>query len=184
MGRSAIIGSHFMFLPQGTSIDAVTVGVDDKPDSVPTTNWTDYTLGCVESISMSNDVTEEAVRCPVSGGGAYQEANAFALQQNLTANITLAELNPLLWQVIWMADTISPTGPTSAFVPLAAGAFLKGWSRITMYDESNVLISTAEFWSQLRLNGNVDFQEAVTKIPVALKIFTNALNVGTLSSFF
>lgn len=185
MGRPAIIGNHFMFLRNGLLVDAVTVGKDTKPDNDPTTNWTDHELGCVESASMTNDVQEESVRCPVAGGGAYQEAESFALQQNLSINMNLKELNPLVWQIIWMSGAITDGGGgTGAFVPLSAGAFLKGWARLDQYDESNVLVNTADFYCQIRLNGNVDFQEAVTTVPITCKVFTNALNTGVLSSFF
>ena len=185
MGRSVIIGNHFSFLRNGITVDSTVVGVDSKPDNDPATNWTDYELGCMESGSVNNDVQEEAVRCPVAGGGAYQEADSFALQQNLSVNMVLKELNPTLWQIIWMTDTITDGGSgTGAFVPLAAGAFLKGWGRMDQYDESNVLVSYAEFWCQIRLNGNVDFSEAVTSVPVSCKVFSNALNTGVLSSFF
>lgn len=174
-----------MFLKNGLSVDSTTVSESVKPDNDPATNWTDYELGLVESASMNNDVQTESVRGPVSGGGAYQESNEFALQQNLTVNLVIAELNPTLWQVLFMSGPITDGGGGSgSFVPLSAGAFLKGWSRLEMYDESNVKVSSVDVFSQIRLNGNVDFREAVTKVPVSLKVFSNSLNTGTLSSFF
>ena len=191
MGRPAIIGNHVYFLAVGKDIDGVTIASNAKPDDDPVTNWTSFKLGCVEEASINNDIQTEEVKCPVEDkgdgtpGGSYQTVDEFVTEQNLSLNLTLAELNPTAWRIMWMSGEILPTsGNNGPFTPLSAGAFVKGWSRIAQYDESNILISTVDVFCQLRLNGSVNFNSSVTKVPLTLKVFSNPLNSGTLHSIF
>ena len=191
MGRSAVLGNHIYFLREGTLIDAVTVAVDAKPDNDPAENWTDHKLGCIQSVDFTNDASPISIRCPIDDvgggvpGGVYQAADEIPSQQNLEIGFTIGEINPTVWQAIWLSGAIGPTGPSAPFVPLAASGFVKGWVRLDQYDHNNTLVSTAEFWASLRLNGSVTMDENdAVRAPLMFKVFQNALNSGTLSSFF
>ena len=116
MGRSAIIGNHLHFIPEGETVDAITVAADAKPDKDPTTNWTDYKLGTIVSASAVNDVSSVTVRAPaedVGGGtpgGVYQAIDEFAVQQNLEWNCVMGQLNPTAYRAIWMSGAITDGG--------------------------------------------------------------------------
>lgn len=191
MGRSAILGNHIYFLPEGTTIDVVTVASNAKPDNDPATNWTDYKLGGVEEATINNEVQTTTIRTPLddvgSGvpGGVYQDKDEFVRQQNVEIDFTLVEITPTVWRSIWLSGEITDGGGgTGAFVPLSQSGFVKGWARLSQYDSLNQLVSKVEFWSQLRISGPAAFGEDVAKIRMNLKVFANPLNTGTLSSFF
>jgi|GEM_PF-5554410 hypothetical protein len=191
MGRSAVLGNHIFFLKEGTLIDTVTVASDAKPDDDPTTNWTDYKLGCIQEVDFSNDASPISIRCPIDDvgggvpGGVYQASDEIPSQQNLEVGFTIGEINPTVWQAMWLSDTIGPTGPSAAFVPLSASGFMKGWVRLDQYDHNNTHVSRAEFWASLRLNGSVSIgEDDALRAPLVFKVFQNALNTGSLKSFF
>lgn len=189
MGRSAIIGTHFYFLPEGITVDTLTVGSTVKPDHEPATNWTDYKVTAIEKTDIENDISTVSIRTPIddvgSGvpGGVYQAKDELAQQQNIQIILTCAEINQTVWEAIWLATVVQAS--TGVYTPLAASGLKKGWARLAQYDHANTLVNTVEFWCTLSLNGQVSFSEDdVTRTQLRLKVLQNTLNSGNLVSFF
>lgn len=190
MGRSAIIGNHLYFLPEGKTIDLVTVSSTAKPDDDPATNWTDYKLTCITDANVENSANPVNVRAPIDDvgggvpGGVYQAKDQIAREQNLEIVLTCAEINPTVWQVIWMTDEIL-SASTGVFVPFAKSGLLKGWARLAQYDHDNTKVSSVDMWCSMHLDGQVNFsEEDVTRTRLRLKVLQNSLNTGNLLSFF
>ena len=188
MGRSAIIGSHLYFIPEGKTVDTQTVSSSVKPDHDPESNWTDYKLGTITEAEAATDIQSVVVRAPIEDvgggvpGGVYQDTDEFATQANLEWNVTMAQLNFTAFQAIWLSGEITGSG-TVSFTPLSQSGMLKGWAWLRQYDHNNLLVMQAEFWCKLQLAGAVPFNEDVVRVPLNLKALSNALNTGALYSF-
>ena len=66
--QEILIGGFGYFVENGLTVDAQTVAATVKPDTVPTTNWTDATLGTILDFKFGNEKLDSPFMRPLPSG--------------------------------------------------------------------------------------------------------------------
>lgn len=173
-----LLGAFVFFIPNGVTVDAETVAIDNLPDDSPATNWTDKAIGCIERVKINKSVKESARSCPRETGG-YDETPR-RITTGWVIEMTTSEYNELIHRLSLGAPAAIADG--TAFTPFQIGGDDKiaGWLRIEAKDETGATKINIIDWVELRLTDIPEWSNEYGK-PV-LQFTVRGDNNGGLST--
>ena len=170
-----IIGSQLFFARSGATIDGNVVSATSKPDTTPTTNWTN--IGRVLSATPQPKLEEEAIIAP--SPGAYRRADILTKTVALDLEFQLTDVSELFFEMLLLANG-GTTGITADYQPLSGLGEIRGWFKCQQYDQSNTLRNVFDVWARAKVNAQ-KMDNNIIKSTMVVNVFDNALNTGTLT---
>jgi hypothetical protein len=172
--KDIIAGYHIFIAREGATIDAVTVAVDAKPDTSPTSNYT--RVAHCETYEVRRSGNRLVRRSPEPG--RFQDRAVITTNQQIEYVFGLQE-----WSELTLAEgLLGGSKPESGvFVPNAAEEDIRGWYLIQGYDHQNNLILAMNVWGEGRVEPYT-FGENLTAYRFIVRQLSSALNTAEVSN--
>ena len=151
------------FIPEGETVDGVTVAIGAWPDDDPTTNYTDFEFEDIESMT-DEEITEEETRSlPRDSGGYYQDSiKHFRGRRFTTSTVKTNNLiKQLQNQVAAAVVAGTPQQPGVTATPQLDGVLL-----LEVKGNDGAIIERIQIWSRMTLQspGEAKPQNAVLQV--------------------
>lgn len=176
--RRELANAEVCFIPNGETVDSVTVAVGTWPDNVPPTNFTNYALPDVEKVVMEKGVVDEEFMIPDANGGYFADNEQMVTNRKWV--ITTAKTSNFIKQL--------DKGLAAAVVaatPQAHGTkqdnFLFGILRITELSKAGATLEVTQVWAKMRVRSSGETGPATRKIEVEFQQYASSLNTVTVS---
>lgn len=172
--KDIIAGFHIYLAREGASIDSVTVAVDAKPDTDPTTNYTKV-ANC-ESYEVRRSGNRIVRRSP--DPGRFQDRKVITTNQQIEYVFALQE-----WSNLTMAEGLfgGEAPVAGVFVPNSAEEDIRGWYLVQGYDHENNIIIAMQIWGEGRVEPYT-FGENLTAYRFIVRQLSSALNTAEVSN--
>jgi hypothetical protein len=156
--QEILIGGFGYFLESGLTVDAQTVAATVKPDTAPTANWTDGTLGTILDFKFGNEKIDSPFMRPLPSGGHEKVNRSFVTQDFVT--IKTREMSELVWR-LQMGLTGKINEATAQTPGLAKDRKIEGWLRLQGRNITGFDRFIMDWWCEVRLEGENTFDEKV-----------------------
>lgn len=188
-GVPLILGSHIwvaledatlsdsanVIKPAGDATSYTTVKKTAKPSATDTA-W--VKLGRVAKMSMKRD-DGETIEIWTPAPGVLLLSDVIRVQQKRTFAISCRDVSPLSIQLAFR--TLTLTGASTQFNAGEGPASYRAWVKIQLYTHKNEEALRAEFWSDVDIDGALEFDpKATTDSNFIFTELHNVLNTGTL----
>jgi 2',3'-cyclic-nucleotide 2'-phosphodiesterase (5'-nucleotidase family) len=169
---ASVIGAHAYFLRDGQTVDSVTVSSSVKPDVDPESNWTDDSLGIINSFQpIVNQQTEEIWG---SSPAIMERQDIIVKRKQFDCVLGLEQVNHNVFDML-----LGATANAASFVPGGQNTPVKGWLKVQLYRQPSSLISVFDLWCVLETQGNPTMTKGqVFRPSIIAKGMSNALNTG------
>lgn len=153
-----LIGGFAYFVESGLTVDAQTISATVKPDTDPTTNWTDATLGTVLNFKYGNEKTDSPFMRPLPSGGYEKVNRSFVTQDFVT--IQTRETSELVLRLQSGVSAIIAEG-TAQTPGLKQDRKIEGWLRLQGRQLGGYDRFIQDWWCECRLESDNVFDEKV-----------------------
>lgn len=178
-----LIGSFAFFLESGTTVDATVVAAETvvspaagKPDANPTTNWSDYALGNVESAKFSVKTEDESFMVPSSAGGYTEEVEKRVVADLLDIKVDKASE---IYHRLAMGAAAKIVVGTAQAPHTVLDRKITGWLRLQARKQAGTDIFLLDWWCELRLKELPEYgSKTIRPVFEARKLYSslNSLN--------
>lgn len=156
--QEMMIGGFAYFLENGVTVDSQTVAATVKPDAVPTTNWTDATLGTILNFKFGNEKIDSPYMEPLASGGYAKKNRSFVTQDHVI--LQTREMGELVWR-LQMGLTAKIAEATAQTPGLSLDRKIEGWLRLQGRALSGFDRFIMDWWCEVRLESDNAFDEKV-----------------------
>lgn len=156
--QEILLGGFAYFIENGLTVDAQTVSATVKPDTAPTTNWTDGSIGNVLDFKFGNAKIDSPFLRVLPMGGRELVNRSFTTQDFVT--IKAREMGELAWRLqMGLAAKIAEA--TAQTPGLQLDRKVEGWLRLQGRALGGFDRFIMDWWCEVRLEGDNVFDEKV-----------------------
>jgi len=170
-----LIGGFAYFVESGLTVDAQTIAATVKPDTDPTTNWTDATLGTVLNFKYGKEAIDSPFLRPLPFGGHEKVNRSFVTQDFIT--IQTREMGELVWRLQSGLTAIIAEG-TAQTPGLSKDRKIEGWLRLQGRNITGFDRFIQDWWCECRLEGENVFDEKVVTPSLRFTLIKAVNNVA------
>jgi hypothetical protein len=156
--QEIILGGFAYFVESGLTVDAQTISATVKPDTDPTTNWTNATLGNVLNFKFGNESIDSPFMQALPSGGHQKINRSYVVQDFLT--LQTREMNELIWRLQAGLTVVIAEG-TAQTPGLSKDRKIEGWLRLQGRNINGFDRFIQDWWCEVRLEGENVFDEKV-----------------------
>jgi hypothetical protein len=156
--QEIFIGGFAYFLEAGITVDAQTVAATVKPDAVPTTNWTDATLGDVLDFKYGNEKIDSSYLRANPSGGREKINRSFVTQDFVT--IKTRQMAEIVHRLQMGVTSLIAEG-TAQTPGLQLDRKIEGWLRLQGRNFNGYDRFIHDWWCEVRLDSDNTFDEKV-----------------------
>jgi hypothetical protein len=148
--RRELLNVAFLaFIPAGESVDGVTVAVATWPDNSPTSNWTNYQIQDVETLTLEREFDSEVRKLPKASGG-YRDDEETMLRRVSYAGRT-AKTNSYFKKLENGLASV-PVVNTAQVPHVANDNYIEGVTLMEFQNKNGTVTERVQVWSRLRLD--------------------------------
>lgn len=171
--RRELKNARLYFIPNGETVDSITVANALWPDNSPTTNYTAYQFIDIETVKEAKEVETETFKVPKDAGGYFIDTEETLLKRTWTA--TTAKTNSLLKQL--EHALASPVVAGTAQAPFVQqNNYVEGVMLLEIQNKNGVIIERTQVWGRLRLVSAGDVGPATAKVEFSIEQRQSTLN--------
>lgn len=173
--EARIIGNHGKFFPAGRALDGPEpvpkAGRETKPESIDP-GWQDF--GVLSEISIEPQTEERVIFRP--SPGRLRKYDVLETKDDLQITLRAEELSVLAIQALFRTAELDET--STIYKPLE-GQAIKGWLKVSQYDQNDHLFNSIEVFAHLKVAA-VAFGDDVARVEFTGSVLDSTLNAGTL----
>lgn len=172
-------GAHAYFIPFGETVDSGTVSSTSWPDNDPTTNWTNYSAGCIERVQPLREFDTEELICPKASGGYEKQ-----VEQRSTRDGWICQLNQYNQWVTQLEYGLAsaPVAGTPQTPFASSDRYIDGVLLIQARGTSGTDHHVEQWHARMRLATVPDWTNATSKPVVEFQVIANDLNTFEIPS--
>jgi hypothetical protein len=136
-------------------------------------SWLD--VGIISSLGVTHDRTEVEIYAP--SPGQFRLYDILETKRKLGVKFECAELSAFIMELIFGLTPMAPA--TLNYNPLS-GVTKKVWLQIQQYDHTDTLVNTCYLYCQIKVEGELKFDDANVKAAISAMVLHTVLNSGTL----
>jgi hypothetical protein len=155
-----MLGAFAYFIPEGTTVDSVTVSKTVKPDNDPTTNWTAYTIGDVLNFKFDKETVDIQRTVPLASGG-YTKINKMITIQDWVI-LKTAQMGELVHRLQFGLASAIATG-TAQTPFIQNDRKIEGWLRIQGRQLGGTDRFVIDCWCECRLEETAEFNAQIVE---------------------
>jgi len=178
-----LLGGFAYFIESGLTVDAQTISATVKPDTDPTTNWTDHTLGNVLDFKFGVVEKDSPFMKNLPSGGKVQVNRKFVIQDFVT--LKTREMNELVWR-LQHGLTAKIAEGTAQTPGLQQDRKIEGWLRLQGRSLNGYDRFIQDWWCEVRLEGENVFGDDVVTPSLRftlIKVVSNVMVAGNSCNF-
>ncbi len=155
-----LIGCFAYFIPNGSTVDALTISPTVKPDGDPATNWTNYFLGSVISAKHDAEVQDNSFLKASPAGGFEKVPRKKVLQDMITMKTREMGEAQLRLQYGLSAAIVEGTAQT----PFAStDRRIDGWLKVHYRQEDGTDMAVMDVWCSMELTNGLTAEGKTTE---------------------
>lgn len=143
-----LVGCFAYFIPNGSTVDTLTISPTVKPDASPTTNWTDFYLGSVMSAKHEVETKDNSFMKASPAGGAEKVRRVKVLSDSIVMK-TREMGEPQLRLQYGLSAVIAEGTAQSPFV--ATSRQIDGWLKVHYRQEDGTDMAIMDVWCTMEL---------------------------------
>lgn len=156
--QEIFVGGFAFFIENGVTVDAQTVSPTVKPDTVPTTNWTDNTLGNVLDFKYGSEKIDSPFMRVLPQGGREKVNRSFVVQDFVV--LKTREMHEIVHRLQMGVTGIIAEG-TAQTPGLQQDRKIEGWLRLQGRNYTGFDRFIHDWWCEVRLDADNMFDEKV-----------------------
>lgn len=154
------LGTFAYLIPLGVTVDGGVVSATAKPDGVPTTNWTDYSLGSVLAFTPGVQTQDRGYKVPSALGG-WETRPKLAVESDFI-NLKTREMGELLLRLQFGLS--GPIVLGTAQTPFATTTRkVTGWLKFHMRKEDGQDLCIGDLLVDVELTNGVKADNTVSE---------------------
>jgi len=173
---SIIVGNHAFFFRDGDAFTLPAPGTTSRSVKPGATDpvWVD--MGIIDSIGVTHARDEREVFAPTPG--QLRLYDVIETKRKMEFKMACEEMSPLAFELLF--GTLKLTSASTQYNPLE-GTTKKGWLKVQQYKQDDSLFNTVDVFVQLKVDGEVKFDDNVVKCNFTALVLHSTLNTGTLA---
>lgn len=180
-----IVTNHCLVFRDGDALTVNGLGPDNAVVATPAnagrniqpasadTGWVD--IGIVNSVGVTHDRTEVEIYAP--SPGQFRLYDILETKRKLSVKFECAELSAFAFELIF---GLSPIGTGAVNYNPLSGTVKKVWLQIQQYDQTDTLVNTCYLYCQIKVDGELKFDDANVKPQMTAMVLHTVMNSGTL----
>lgn len=172
--RRELSNAQLCFIPNGESVDSVTVAAETWPDNDPTTNFTDYEMPDIERVTKEDEIESENFMIPKADGKGYKNDD----EQMVTGRkwvATTAKTNNFIKQ-LENGLAAAVVDATSQEYGTETDNYILGILRIVERSKTGATLQTIQVWAKMRVRSAGEVGPASKKLEIEFKEEYSSLN--------
>ena len=146
--RREHLNCRFYFIPNGETVDTVTIARATWPDANPTTNWTNYQFRDIEKCMPDHKVDTEEWKVPADSGGYDNDSEEQV--QTRRWKLTTAWSNNYIKR-LEHALASNPVVDTAQTPGVKNDNFITGVALFEFQNKNGDIVERFQLWGKLRL---------------------------------
>jgi hypothetical protein len=164
--RRELLNARVYFIPNGETVDSVTVDSDTWPDNNPLTNWTNYQLQDTETLAIEKTYDTETFKIPKDAGG-YRDDDENTLKKVLYTGVT-AKTNSYFKKLEHALASVPVVGTAQA-PHVANDDYIEGVALIELQNKTGTVTERIQIWARLRIANPGEVGPATRKVTYTLE---------------
>jgi hypothetical protein len=172
--QKRIIGGFADFIPHGETVDALTTSPLVIPDDDPITNWTDYSLGCIQEVQFDSETEDEEDYCPAETGGYSKSITRTTVRDTMT--LTLKDHSEPIFRLLFgLNQKLTGLTGQQPFENLGDRE-ITGWLRLRGVGSAAEALAIVKVEVKMRISDYPGWSQTAAKPVVEMEVIANTLN--------
>lgn len=172
--KKELIGAFMGFVPTGSIVDGITVGIDAYPDVDPAENWND--LGCIQEVNFETETEPDTDYCPSPSGGYDKDDDENVVADTL--NFISRDHSEPIWRMLMGLKNPAVNGVAQA--PFAESRrYIEGWLKVQGRGTDGTDRIVMNVYGRLSLDGTPKWSKDPTKPALKFKVRTSPIATVT-----
>ena len=173
--RPVVVGVQARFFRDGAAFTVPSAGTAGRAalPGVADTGWIDLGVINEGTINTESDVIE--IFAPQPGRKVLHDI--IQTKNKLTINLTLQELSPLAFELVF--KTAALTGSSTTYNPLSL-MDKKGWLELKLADQGDTVVTVSHFFVYLKTGGEWSLGDGLASVPLEAHVLASSLDAGSV----
>jgi hypothetical protein len=177
------LGSFAYFIPLGVTVDGGVVSATSKPDGVPTSNWSDFSLGAVMGFVPGVEQQDNSFLAPSAFGGWEKKPRKKVIADFI--DLKTREMGEILLRLQFGLSSEIELGTAQTLFGSATRQ-IDGWLKFHLRKETGLDLSIGDMLATCEINKGVVADNKVTEPEfrmTCIKTWNGALVAGNTIVF-